>query len=203
MSYRNLGLLNFDGPHILRRAFSICILTGMTTLLAHAQSSSDWSGSVEYRVNPGNSEQTSWDYLPQTITYHTDGVHWRIDERGTSFERIWLGQHDATTYHVLFHFLGHAVELLETCPTQTRTESMDVKGNPAPCPWQSESRLMLEEEMTLTDGPVQYTIEQTQKQTMVRRYWPRGHFDLPEGYEPMDKMGLAALLSRLDGSPKE
>jgi len=203
MSHRNLGLLNFHEAQAWVRAISVYILAGMTSIFACAQPPSNWSGSVEYVVSPGDTEPTSWDYLPQSITYQTDGVHWRIDERGTSFERIWLGQHGATTYHVLFHFLGHAVELLETCPTLTRVESMDVKGKPAPCPWQSEAHLILEEEMTLTDGPAEYTIEQTQKQSMVSRYWPRGHFDLPKGYEPMDKIGLAALLSRLDSSPKE
>ena len=195
MPERNLGLL--------KGVYAVCFLIGVLNVSAHAQQSQNWSGRIEYVVSPGDLEATRWDYLPQTITYETDGTHWRIDERGTSFERIWLGQHGASTYRVLFHFLGHAVELLETCPSTERSDSRDFKEKIAPCPWQSEARHVLKEQMTLTDGPARYTIEQSQMQSMVRRYWPKGHFDLPEGYEATDKIGLAGLLSRLDSGVQE
>jgi len=203
MSHRNIGLLNSHSAQTWGRALSVCLLASMTSMLACAQSLSEWSGSIEYAVSPGEMERSTWDYLPQTITYQTDGTHWRIHERGTSFERIWLGQHGATSFHVLFHFLGHAVELLESCPTMTHSDSFDFKGIPAPCPWQSGTLTVLEEEMTVTDGPARYTMVQTQQQAVVKRNWPKGHFDLPEGYEPMDKMSLAALLARLDNRSRE
>jgi hypothetical protein len=153
-----------------------------------------WSGKIIYDVQPMNSAASEWDYLPQTITYETNGKDWRITEQGTSFERIWIGEFDAAEFSVLFHFLGHAVELLEPCPN----EVLDGEGQwfdaPAPCAW---SLRALPKSCILRDGPASFRILVHERTDVPIRNWEKNTFVLPEGYEPMDRMSLSALLTSL------
>ena len=98
-------------PHF-NATLAVLVMFGACSHLAIA--SKPWSGRVIYDVQPMNTVASEWDYLPQTITYETNGEAWRVTEQGTSFERIWIGAFDALEFSVLFHFLGHAVELLES-----------------------------------------------------------------------------------------
>ena len=173
--------------------------------VAWTQSPPTWSGRVQYRAvpsaqavpetSPGAMEK--WDYLPKQVVWETNGGHWRLVEKGTSFERLWYGQFDSNTYHVLFHFLGHAVELLETCPPPLaktdHPESFDL--GLAPCAWSVGA---LPREIELTDGPAAYRLIMESQETIAPSEWEEDHFTMPLGYEPVDKMTLAALLSRLD-----
>ena len=150
-----------------------------------------WSGAVIFDVTPRQATESQWDYLPHTVTYETNGEAWRILEQGTSFERVWIGEHGTPTHHILFHFLGHAVELEERC---TGEPIAQFDWGPAPCPWNvDEERAVL----FVSDGPVRYELNEQSKRAMNRSNWDRKHFDLPNGYEPIDKPGLAALLQSL------
>ena len=170
-----------------------------------SQSHAAWSGRVQYHVEPAQlasgmkSEMQSeqWDYLPQEVTWETDGTRWRLIEKGTSFERLWYGQFEAQTYHVLFHFLSHAVELLEPCPPSISASrnSDGLSLGLAPCAWPAHS---LPVEIELTDGPATYRLVLDKHEAIASSQWKRNHFRLPSGYEPVDKLTLAALLSRLD-----
>lgn len=167
------------------------LLTVMTlTGIAFANAQSGWSGEAIFDVNPVEASESQWDYIPHTITYQTDGEHWRVLEQGTSFERIWIGNHGASDYHILFHFLGHAIELEEPCPPG-RTAALE--WGAVPCPWSDASS----EEIRVKDGPVQYALLQRSVRSIPHAGWSRNHFDLPSGYEPIDKPGLAALLQSL------
>ena len=150
-----------------------------------------WSGVVVFDVTPRQADESQWDYLPHTVTYETNGEAWRILEQGTSFERVWLGKHGVPTHHILFHFLGHAVELEEFCAGES-TAQFD--WGLAPCPWNvDEERAVL----FVSDGPVRYDLSERTKRAVKYSEWKRRHFDLPGGYEPIDKPGLAALLQSL------
>ena len=75
-------------------------------------------------------------------------------EQGTSFERIWLGAHGAPTHHILFHFLGHAVELEERC---TGEPIAQFEWGPVPCPWSIDASRSL---LFVNDGPVRYELKE-------------------------------------------
>lgn len=150
-----------------------------------------WSGEVVFDVTPRQANESQWDYLPHTVTYETNGEAWRILELGTSFERIWLGEHSAPSHHILFHFLGHAVELEERCKSAQNTQ---LDWGPAPCPWNIDAGSAV---LYVSDGPVSYELKALTKRTVKSSEWDRKHFDLPGGYEPIDKPGLAALLQSL------
>lgn len=194
MPVRNPSLLNLLTYMAHGMGVACCLgLAGVSL----AQTSAPWSGRIAYRVEPLTETPEHWDYLPRTVVYETNGQEWRIAEEGTSFERIWLGAHDADAYYVLFHFLGHAVELLEPCPMSgTSTETGDPTHPQAPCPWIVPE---LGERMVLNDGPARYELVQANREVVDASNWPSAHFEVVSGYEPMDKMGLAALLSRLEG----
>ncbi len=159
--------------------------------------SKPWSGQIVYKVESLNAEASAWDYLPQTITYETNGEAWKIIEQGTSFERIWLGNFEDEDYYILFHFLGHAIELLESCPSIDESAAGKLFDSPAPCPW---SLPALPESCVLSDGPASFQITAIQKLDIPAKNWERKSFQLPKGYEPMDRMSLAALLTRISSS---
>lgn len=159
-----------------------------------AIASKPWSGRVIYDVQPMNTVASEWDYLPQTITYETNGEAWRITEQGTSFERIWIGVFDALEFSVLFHFLGHAVELLESCSSGEPSNAGTWYDAPAPCAWPVKS---LPKSCILSDGPASFRISSRERIEMPIRSWSEDAFELPEGYEPMDRLSLSALLSSL------
>ncbi|MAI22473.1 MAG: hypothetical protein CL828_00290 [Crocinitomicaceae bacterium] len=158
---------------------------------AVAGAQSDWSGEVVFDVNPLHTSKSQWDYIPHTIIYQTNGERWRVLEQGTSFERVWIGEHAAPEHHILFHFLGHAVELESSCSAK-RTPQF--KWGLAPCPWSTDA---LGEKLFVQDGPVQYALTERSLHTVKHSDWDRKHFHLPGGYEPMDKPGLSALLQSL------
>lgn len=168
----------------------LLLLGCLWALLANGQT--PWSGMVEFAVEPLAVEAGDWDYIPQTVTYETNGKDWRILERGTSFERIWIGRHGAPEYHILFHFLGHAVELLEACESGDVLEARDW-GVP-PCPW---TKALPSGELEIQDGPARYALRLESVTAAKPTWWDRGHFAMPPGYEPMDKLGLAALMQSL------
>ena len=56
---------------------------------------------------------------------------------------------------------------------------------------------MLEVVLFVSDGPVRYELNEQSKRTVKCSNWDRKHFELPNGYEPIDKPGLAALLQSL------
>lgn len=159
-----------------------------------ALASRPWSGKVIYDVQPMNAVASEWDYLPQTITYETNGDAWRITEQGTSFERIWIGEFDAPEFSVLFHFLGHAVELLEFCLKGEPGNAGEWYDAPAPCAWPVK---FLPKSCVLADGPASYRIVSRERIEMPIRSWSGNAFELPKGYEPMDRLSLSALLSSL------
>lgn len=164
-------------------AFTACC----TLMLGQSQ----WSGTAEFTVEAEDVKPGDWDYIPQSVQYDTDGVHWRIVEQGTSFERVWIGEHGADRYHILFHFLGNAVELQEDCaPVGVKS----LPWGPPPCPWAQGASA---ERVAVNDGPVRYALVLTDIREERPSSWGRKHFDLPPGYLPIDKMGLAALLQRL------
>lgn len=152
---------------------------------------SKWSGTAEFTVEAEDVKPGDWDYIPQSVQYETDGVRWRIVEQGTSFERVWIGEHGAESFHILFHFLGNAVELREGCaPVSVEPLPWGIP----PCPWAQGASA---EQVAVADGPVRYTLALVKSRPERPGSWSRNHFDLPPGYEPIDKMGLAALLQRL------
>ena len=175
----------------MKHLFCILAVAAANTL---AFGQSEWSGTAEFTVEAEDVKAGDWDYIPQSVQYETDGVHWRILEQGTSFERIWMGRHGADRYHILFHFLGNAVELEERCAPEV-AEALPW-GMP-PCPWAEGASAG---QVAVTDGPVQYTLVLVASRTAHPNSWSRKHFDLPHGYEPIDKIGLAALLQRLNRS---
>lgn len=186
-------------PYLLRRN-AIGLMT-LLIFLPPAQAEEHgkpWSGTITYDVQALNNEASDWDYLPQTISYHTNGKAWKIVEQGTSFERIWMGNLDEEKFHVLFHFLGHAVELLEPCPAASDDPNGEWYDAAAPCPW---ALLALPKSCTLRDGPATYRIAVREKVDRAAKDWKRTFFELPEEYEPMDRLSLAALMSSL--SPSE
>lgn len=151
-----------------------------------------WSGEALYQVTTKHLPESQWDYLPVALTWETNGRDWKLTETGTSFERVWLGAFDADEYHVLFHFLGHRVELVESCNhDQVRSREGNADLGAGPCSWPTE---FLPETCTLTDGPATYDIELTSAAPVDAADWDRKHFKIPPGYEPMDRMSLAALL---------
>lgn len=178
----------------------------------------DWSGEIEYAVSAVEAPADRWDFLPQSLTLQTDGSHFRMIESGTDFERIWLV--NGEDVHILFHFLGHAVELLESCPTGNITSSFPttneqhvVAGHTtqlvqcvtgpaleaqdlgsAPCIWPT-ARMPLE--CTLADGKARYQITAISVRSIPRKQWKRRHFDLPSGYEPVDRPTLSTLISSM------
>jgi hypothetical protein len=156
-----------------------------------------WSGTITYDVQALNNEASDWDYLPQTISYHTNGQAWKIVERGTSFERIWMGNLDDENFHVLFHFLGHAVELLEPCPPASDDPNGEWYEAAAPCPWPV---IALPKSCTLRDGPATYRIAVREKVDRAVKDWKQSFFERPQEYEPMDRLSLAALMSSLSSS---
>ena len=171
----------------MSRLFLYLMLVG--PLAAGAQGA--WSGEVVFEVTPRQANESQWDYLPHTVTYETNGEAWRILEQGTSFERVWLGEHGAATHRILFHFLGHAVELEERCAGEPIAQ---FDWGPAPCPWNFDAGSAV---LFVSDGPVRYELNELTKRAVKRSEWTRKHFDLPSGYEPIDKPGLAALLHTL------
>ena len=95
--------------------YRLAFLVVTTSLIFTASLNAQWSGTVVYAVQTENDFQPKGlDYLPQQVILETNGQQFRILETGTDFERVWLMDEDEA--HVLFHFLGHAVELLEPCP---------------------------------------------------------------------------------------
>ncbi len=170
------------------------LLCWMLSGYGFAGSQGAWSGEVVFDVTPRQATESQWDYLPHTITYETNGEEWRILEQGTSFERVWLGKHGVPTHHILFHFLGHAVELEERCTSESIAQ---FDWGPAPCPWNVEAESAV---LFVSDGPVRYELNVQTKRAVKRSNWDRKHFDLPHGYEPIDKPGLAALLQSLGQS---
>ena len=158
---------------------------------AFAGAQGAWSGEVIFDVTPRQATESQWDYLPQTVTYETNGEAWRILEQGTSFERVWIGEHGAPTHHILFHFLGHAVELKERCASESIAQ---FDWGPAPCPWIVEAENAV---LFVSDGPVRYELNERSKRTVKRSNWDRKHFELPNGHEPIDKPGLAALIQSM------
>ena len=144
-----------------------------------AHTSQPWSGKVIYDVTPLNVEASEWDYLPHTMTYETNGKAWKITEKGTSFERIWMGTFERLDYHVIFNFLGHAVELIEQCPTTTPNVSGQWYEHDAPCSWAIAA---LPKSCTLKDGPSLYQINVREKADIPDRKWDRKAFELPAGY---------------------
>lgn len=170
------------------------LLCWMLAGYGFAGSQGAWSGEVVFDVTPRQATESQWDYLPHTITYETNGEEWRILEQGTSFERVWLGKHGVPTHHILFHFLGHAVELEERCTSESIAQ---FDWGPAPCPWNVEAESAV---LFVSDGPVRYELNVQTKRVVKRSNWDRKHFDLPHGYEPIDKPGLAALLQSLGQS---
>lgn len=170
------------------------LLCWMLTGCSFADAQDGWTGEVIFDVTPGQADQGQWDYIPHTVTYQTDGQAWRILEQGTSFERIWLGAHGAPTHHILFHFLGHAVELEERC---TGEPIAQFEWGPVPCPWSIDASRSL---LFVNDGPVRYELKERSVRAVRRSEWDRKHFGLPRGYEPIDKPGLAALLQSLGRS---
>jgi hypothetical protein len=185
-------------PYLLKRK-AICFLWLLIYLpSARAEDNGKpWSGTITYDVQALNNEASDWDYLPQTISYHTNGKAWKIVERGTSFERIWIGNLDSENFHVLFHFLGHAVELLEPCPPASDDPNGEWYEAAAPCPWPVGS---LPKSCTLRDGPATYRIAVREKVDRAVKDWKRSFFELPQEYEPMDRLALAALMSSLSPS---
>lgn len=163
-------------------------------VLANGQT--PWSGVVEFAVEPIAMEDGDWDYIPQTVTYETNGADWRILERGTSFERIWLGRHGAAEYHILFHFLGHAVELLEGCPPAdgNTNDWQGTEWGVPPCPWLAAVQAGA---LHINDGPARYALRLESMTEAKPTWWDRRHFAMPPGYEPMEKFGLAALMQSL------
>jgi len=207
-------------PYLLQRN-AICILS-LLICLPSAQAEDNgkpWSGTITYDVQALNNEASDWDYLPQTISYHTNGQAWKIVERGTSFERIWMGNLDGENFqivergtsferiwmgnldgenfHVLFHFLGHAVELLEPCPPASDDPNGEWYEAAAPCPWPVGA---LPKSCTLRDGPATYRIAVREKVDRAVKDWKKSFFELPQEYEPMDRLSLAALMSSLSPS---
>ncbi|MDA8606723.1 hypothetical protein N9L13_06795 [Flavobacteriales bacterium] len=178
---------------------AICLLS-LLICLPSAQAEDNgkpWSGTITYDVQALNNEASDWDYLPQTISYHTNGQAWKIVERGTSFERIWMGNLDGENFHVLFHFLGHAVELLEPCPPASDDSKGEWYEAAAPCPWPVSA---LPKSCTLRDGPATYRIAVREKVDRAVKDWKQSFFELPQEYEPMDRLSLAALMSSLSPS---
>lgn len=155
-------------------------------------SQTPWSGKAVYDVTIKHLPESQWDYLPVALTWETNGREWKLTETGTSFERVWLGAFDAEEYHILFHFLGHRVELVEACGKE---DVSPCKGNAdfgaGPCAWPTE---FLPETCTLRDGPATYDIELTSTTRVEADDWDRKHFKMPSGYESMDRMSLSALL---------
>ena len=49
----------------------------------------------------------------------------------------------------------------------------------------------------LAENPVRYELNEQSKRAVKRSSWDRKHFDLPNGYEPIDKPGLAALIQSM------
>lgn len=162
---------------------------------ANAQSNASWSGSAHYAVTPLVQDSTDWDYLPLELDFETNGNEWKISERGTSFERNWYGQFGSENYRVFFHFLGHAVELLEPCQNESNDTVIHAEDlGRAPCCW-GIAQLPLQIE--LQDGPARYTINLTNHEAIRSDKWPENHFEFPDGYEPMEREDLAALLYRI------
>ncbi len=170
----------------------LILIMVVSNAIANAQDT--WSGEVIFDVNPMHVRAGQWDYIPHTITYKTDGKDWCIQEEGTSFERIWFGEHEAKAYRILFHFLGHAVELDEACGSK---ETAVFNWGAIPCPWIADAHLGL----MVEDGPVSYILEERSSRSVKRSEWRSKDFDKPKGYEPIDRAGLAALLQSL-GQPQ-
>jgi hypothetical protein len=176
-----------------------------------------WSGTITYAAEANNVPPEGLDYLPTNVVLETDGKNFRIVETGTDFERIWLINDDEA--HVLFHFLGHAVELLEICPS-SRPVSVESRGGmkeiagmkgalcrratgwaveaetlgAAPCLWPTA---WIPLQCTIEDGAAHYTLTAQTIAAVNRKDWPRKHFDIPPGYEPVDRITLSTLISSI------
>jgi hypothetical protein len=177
-----------------------------------------WSGTVVYSVHgKTNKETQKRDYLPEQVVLETNGNAFRILETGTDFERIWLlDDHEG---HVLFHFLGHAVELLEPCPQSrplilsSRAGTREIAGirgdltrratgwaveseilGLAPCGWPTA---WIPLQCTIQDGQASYELIAETVTEMPKKKWPRKHFQIPEGYEPVDRLTLSTMISSI------
>lgn len=177
-----------------------------------------WSGTVVYNVQTeSNFQPLGLDYLPLQVVLETNGQQFRILETGTDFERIWLMNEEES--HVLFHFLGHAVELLEPCP-QARPLILSGRGGTrevagmtgiitrrstgwavesetlgqAPCGWPTA---WIPLQCTVQDGQATYELVAQSIIEKSKKQWARKHFDLPDGYEPVDRFTLSTLISSI------
>ena len=194
--------------------FPLLLASMLFTSSLHAQ----WSGTIVYNVQAEtNIQPQGLDYLPQQVILETNGQQFRIVEKGTDFERIWLMDEEES--HVLFHFLGHAVELLEPCPQARpliltdRGGTREVAGmtgiitrrstgwavesetlGQAPCGWPTA---WIPLQCTMQDGQATYDLVAQSIIEKSKKQWPRKHFDLPEGYEPVDRLTLSTLISSI------
>ena len=172
---------------------------------------------MAYTVQAKNTDIQGLDYLPEQVILETNGQAFRILEMGTDFERIWLlNDHEG---HVLFHFLGHAVELLEPCPLSTppilssRAGTKEVAGvsgiitrratgwaiesealGLAPCSWPTA---WIPLQCTIQDGQASYDLIAETVTNKPKKQWPRRHFQIPDGYEPVDRLTLSTLISSI------
>ena len=198
--------------------YRLAFLVVTTSLIFTASLNAQWSGTVVYAVQTESDFQPKGlDYLPQQVVLETNGQQFRILETGTDFERVWLMDEDEA--HVLFHFLGHAVELLEPCPNVQplilagRGGTRDVAGitgiitrrstgwaveseqlGTAPCGWPTA---WIPLQCTIEDGQARYELVAQSVVDLPKKQWPRKHFDLPEGYEPVDRFTLSTLISSI------
>ena len=205
----------------MTRTLSSLLLVSFIGISLGAQSQKEaairWSGTITYAAEATDVSPDGLDYLPTHVILETDGENFRIVETGTDFERIWL-IHDEEA-HVLFHFLGHAVELLEICPNsrpvfvENRGGMKEIAGmsgalcrratgwaveakdlGAAPCLWPTASIPL---QCTIEDGTAHYTLTAQTISAVSRKDWPRKHFDMPDGYEPVDRITLSTLISSI------
>ena len=164
------------------------MLDACRLLVAGAQDA--WSGEVIFDVTPRQATESQWDYLPQTVTYETNGEAWRILEQGTSFERVWIGSmaRPPTT----------SCSISSAMPWNSRNaaQANPSRNSNGDRP-HAHGTLMLEVLLFVNDGPVRYELKEQSKRAVKCSNWDRKHFELPNGYEPIDKPGLAALLQSL------
>jgi hypothetical protein len=64
----------------------------------------------------------------------------------------------------------------------------------APCGWPTA---WIPLQCTMQDGQATYDLVAQSIIEKSKKQWPRKHFDLPEGYEPVDRLTLSTLISSI------
>jgi hypothetical protein len=178
--------------HIALLAF--LLTTGLQALLA--QPSAFFGGTILYSVEPLDVPDSRSAHVPTEVELSTNGTDFRVVERGSDFERVWVQQAGEARVH--FHFLGHAISLAVPCepPTAQELVTDELLGS-GPCFWPGSFMPIT---WVHSEDGMTYRL-QLERVTPVDAL-PEGTFEHPTDHVLMARETLSTLVSSVD-SPRK